>query len=132
MNGLNEYGNDIRVVFTNDLYRVNIVKWGARKASHQWLETSVHLAVAGRRPRFDLKLLAPEPGGSIEAATTGTRRVYVDGAWHEAAILTRLSLPVGARVPGPAILEQPDTTILIEPGLVGEVDAYGNVLIGEA
>ena len=92
---------------------------------------NLRVAVAGRRPRFDLKLLAPEPGGSIEAATTGTRRVYVDGAWHDAAILTRLSLPVGARIPGPAILEQPDTTILIEPGLVGEVDDYGNVLIGE-
>ena len=93
---------------------------------------NLRVAVAGRRPRFDLKLLAPEPGGSVKAATTGTRRVYVDGGWHDATILTRLSLPVGARIPGPAILEQPDTTILIEPGLVGEVDDYGNVLIGEA
>jgi N-methylhydantoinase A len=93
---------------------------------------NLRVAVVGKRPRFDLKLLAPEEGGSIEAATTGTRQVYVDGAWHEAAILTRLALPVGAVIPGPAILEQPDTTILIEPGLVGEVDAYGNVLIGAA
>lgn len=91
---------------------------------------NLRVAVVGKRPRFDLKLLAPEAGGSVEAATIGIRQVYVDGAWHEAAILTRLSLPVGAVVPGPAILEQPDTTILIEPGLVGEVDAYGNVLIG--
>jgi N-methylhydantoinase A len=31
--------------------------------------------------------------------------------------------------PGPAILEQPDTTILIEPGHAGAVDRFGNVLI---
>ena len=91
---------------------------------------NLRVAVIGRRPHFDLKLLAPEAGGSVEAALTGMRRVYVDGAWHEAAIYARLDLPVGAVVPGPAILEQPDTTILIEPGLAGEVDAYGNVLVG--
>ena len=38
-------------------------------------------------------------------------------------------MPVGARIDGPAILAQPDTTILIEPGYAGEVDRFGNVLI---
>jgi N-methylhydantoinase A len=32
-------------------------------------------------------------------------------------------------VPGPAILEQPDSTIFIEPGLKGTVDRYGNLII---
>jgi N-methylhydantoinase A len=41
----------------------------------------------------------------------------------------RLDLPIGARIVGPAILEQPDTTIFIDPGLAGEVDAYGNIII---
>jgi len=93
---------------------------------------NLRVAVVGRRPRFDLALLAPPEGGSVEGAKTASRQVFVDGAWHETAIYDRLALPAGAVVPGPAILEQADTTILIEPGLEGAVDRYGNVLIGEA
>jgi len=32
-------------------------------------------------------------------------------------------------IDGPAILEQPDTTVLIEPGLQGRVDRFGNTII---
>jgi N-methylhydantoinase A len=49
----------------------------------------------------------------------------------EAAVHDRLALPVGAVIAGPAILEQLDATIYIEPGLSGEVDRFGNVLIAE-
>jgi N-methylhydantoinase A len=38
-------------------------------------------------------------------------------------------LPVGAEISGPAILEQPDATTVVEPGLVARVDALGNILI---
>jgi N-methylhydantoinase A len=38
-------------------------------------------------------------------------------------------MSVGVTVPGPAILEQPDTTIFIEPDLKGDVDRFGNLLI---
>ncbi|MDF1793009.1 MAG: hydantoinase/oxoprolinase family protein [Thalassobaculaceae bacterium] len=93
---------------------------------------NLRVAVVGKRPRFDLSLLAPEEGVTVEAAIRGKRDIYVDGAWHDATIVDRLALPVGARIEGPAVLEQSDTTILIEPGLVGEVDTYGNVLIGES
>ena len=89
---------------------------------------NLRTAVIGRRPRFDLSTLAPE-GGSVEAARRGTRRVHVGGAWHEAAIFDRLALPVGARIKGPAILEQADTTVLIEPGLTGTVDRFGNTIL---
>jgi N-methylhydantoinase A len=38
-------------------------------------------------------------------------------------------LPVGAQVQGPAILEQADTTVWLEPGFVAKVDAMGNLLV---
>ena len=88
-------------------------------------------AVTGKRPRFDLSTLAPV-GGTIEGAHKGSRRVYFGGNWHDTAIYARLELPVGALISGPAILEQPDTTVLIEPGLKGRVDAFGNTLIERA
>ena len=90
------------------------------------------IAVIGRRPKFDLKLLAPSPDASVEGARKGTRRIYADGGWHDATLWDRLSLPVGARVAGPAILDQADTTIFVDPGLVGEVDSFGNLIIARA
>ena len=85
-------------------------------------------AVTGKRPRFDLSTLAPA-GGSIEEAHKGERQVYFSRSWHKTAIYARLALPIGAVISGPAILEQPDTTVLIEPGLQGRIDAFGNTLI---
>jgi len=33
------------------------------------------------------------------------------------------------RLAGPAIVEQPDTTVLVPGGHVGEVDRFGNLLL---
>lgn len=87
------------------------------------------VAVIGRRPALDMAVFAPVDGKPAEACRTGTRRIYADGAFHEAAIYDRLSLEEGAVVAGPAILEQSDTTIFVDPGLVGRVDRFGNLLI---
>ena len=40
-----------------------------------------------------------------------------------------LDLPVSAVVEGPAVLEQPDATILVPPGQRGRVDAFGNIVL---
>jgi N-methylhydantoinase A len=91
---------------------------------------NLRVAVIGRRPKLDLRRLAPEGDRSIDAAKRGTRPIYAGGQWMDAAIYARLDLPIGALIPGPAILEQPDTTIFIDPDLDGRVDAFGNVIIG--
>ncbi len=90
---------------------------------------NLRVSVIGRRPKFDLKLLAPDSETSGDEALIGRRRVWVDGAWRDAAIYERLRMPVGKVVPGPAILEQPDTTIFIEPDLEGRTDEFGNLVI---
>ncbi|MCR9137709.1 MAG: hydantoinase/oxoprolinase family protein [Alphaproteobacteria bacterium] len=84
-------------------------------------------AVTGLRPKFDLRTLAPATSGPV--APKSTRSVHFDDRWHETAIHDRLALPVGTQIDGPAILEQPDTTVLIEPGLTGRVDRFGNTII---
>ncbi|MCQ4160203.1 hydantoinase/oxoprolinase family protein [Roseomonas sp. GC11] len=93
---------------------------------------NLRTAAIGRRPRFDLGMLAPEAGTTLEAARRGTRPVWFEGAWHEAAIFARLELPVGAEVAGPAILEQPDATTVVDPGLIARVDRLGNVIVERA
>ena len=53
---------------------------------------------------------------SIPRLTPAARPVWFDGAWWDTPIYRRDHLPLDFRLPGPAILEQMDTTILIEPG----------------
>ncbi|AXS40472.1 hydantoinase/oxoprolinase family protein [Breoghania sp. L-A4] len=87
------------------------------------------IAVIGRRPGLDMAVFAPVGGKPADACRTGTRRVFSDGAWHDAGIFERLQLEVGATISGPALLEQADTTIFVDPGLGARVDAYGNLVI---
>ncbi len=89
---------------------------------------TLRVAVVGKRPKIDLSRLAPQ-GGSVAAAKTGTRPVWFDGAWAETAIYDRLALPIDARIEGPAILEQPDATTVIEPDLAATVDRFGNLIV---
>ncbi|MET1416461.1 hydantoinase/oxoprolinase family protein [Roseibium sp. HPY-6] len=84
-------------------------------------------SVTGKRPKFDLKTLAPETAGRSEPKTS--RKVHFGGAWHETKIFDRLELPVGTVIEGPAILEQPDTTVLVDPDLQARVDLFGNTII---
>jgi N-methylhydantoinase A len=87
---------------------------------------NLRVAVIGRRPKLDLALLAPDGG---RAEPTGTREVYAAGGWRAAPVHDRLALPAGARIDGPALLEQPDTTIYLPPGFRGEVDRFGNFIM---
>ena len=91
---------------------------------------NLRVSVVGARPPIDLSLLGPSPEDALEAAEREGRDVYVDGGWRPARVLDRLALPAGAEISGPAILEQPDATTFIEPGLTGRVDRFGNVMIG--
>ena len=61
----------------------------------------------------------------------GTRKIIVEAYpdWVEAQILDREAMPVGYRFEGPAIVQQPDTTTLVEPGWSGVVDAAGNLVL---
>ncbi|MFQ5625137.1 MAG: hydantoinase/oxoprolinase family protein [Methyloligellaceae bacterium] len=90
---------------------------------------NLRVSPIGVRPKFDLTLLAPSDGTVLEDARTGTRQVWFDGVYHKTGIYQRLPLSVGTEIPGPAILEQPDSTICIEPDLVGKVDRFGNLII---
>lgn len=90
---------------------------------------NMRVAVIGRRPRFDLALLAPPREGSAETCLLGHRDVWIDGASHRTPVYDRLGLPADTVVAGPALLEQSDTTIFIEPELSGRVDAFGNLII---
>ena len=90
---------------------------------------NLRVSAIGRRPKFDLALLAPDAHTTLDGARRDSRRIWADGAWHEAAVFDRLALPAGATIPGPAILEQPDATTFIDLDLKAAVDRFGNLVI---
>ncbi|HEX7784901.1 MAG TPA: hypothetical protein VF653_01655, partial [Methylomirabilota bacterium] len=87
---------------------------------------SLRTAVIGRRRPVSLEgLIALEHGAA--ATPAGRRRVWFDGGWQETPVYRREQLGVGAALVGPAIVEQLDSTTVIEPGDHLRVDALGNL-----
>ena len=88
-------------------------------------------SVIGVRPQIELDILIDPSGrlATVDAARTGVRRVWFDGDWRETPIYARDRLPFDAAFDGPAIVEQMDTTIVIESGNRVMADADGNLLV---
>jgi N-methylhydantoinase A len=76
--------------------------------------------------------LAPARDLSLEAARREERQIWFADGWRNATVWSRLDLPVGALIEGPAALEQPDATTIIDPGMTGRVDDLGNIVIERA
>ena len=86
-------------------------------------------SVIGIRPKLDLTLLAPINPMDPDSCRLGETQVWFEGAWHPTMRYQRLELAVGSRIQGPALFEQPDTTIFLEPSMDAEVDRFGNLII---
>ncbi|GJD52863.1 Acetophenone carboxylase gamma subunit [Methylobacterium crusticola] len=87
-------------------------------------------SVIGRRRAFPLAaLLDPARRTDLAGARLGTRALYADGRWHDAAVYAREALPEGAEIAGPAVIQQIDATTVLEPGAVARVDPIGNLRI---
>ena len=76
----------------------------------------------------------PVPTGGVDpsAGRTGTTRMFVDGAERDASVYDRSKLLAGNLITGPAMITEMDSTTLILPDHVGEVDSLGNILINPA
>lgn len=70
----------------------------------------------------------PDPERQPAPAPKSVRPVHF-GRWHETPIHDRSELRPGMVVSGPSIIQQADTTTVIEPGMTARVDAYGNILV---
>ena len=92
---------------------------------------NVKTTVMGRRTGICLDGLIDASGRveSLEMAENSARPVWFNGDWQNTTIFNREALPLSAKIKGPAILEQMDTMVLIEPGDEAISDKNGNILI---
>ena len=89
---------------------------------------NLNCSVIGERPALDLSRLIDPAGRQDRTEPASTRRVWFDG-WHDTPVYWRDHLPVKIDLQGPAIMEQMDTTIVIDPGARVTQDADGNLIV---
>ena len=94
------------------------------------LETvNVNTSVVGKRQTFDLKKLLNLNANKFQSSIIKSRCVYFNGKWLKTKVLQRENLPINYEFTGPAIIEQMDSTIVLNPKDRGVVDDYGNIVI---
>jgi N-methylhydantoinase A len=89
---------------------------------------NLNTSVIGTRPALDLSRLI-DPGGRQPRAMPGGRRRVWFGGWHDTPVYWRDHLPLVLALQGPAIIEQMDTTIVIDPGATVTSDLDGNLIV---
>ena len=89
------------------------------------ITVNFHVAAHGMVNEIDIPGLGPSDG-SLSDAIRDTRTVDFDlDGQLETRIYERALLGPGAGIPGPAIIEESDTTIVLPPGSQATVDRYG-------
>jgi N-methylhydantoinase A len=90
---------------------------------------NLNVSVTGRRAELDLSRLIDPAGRRAAAEPQEMRRVWFDGGWQEVPVFWRDHLPLALELQGPAIVEQMDTTLVVEPGCGVNSDADGNLIV---
>lgn len=89
----------------------------------------VNLRVTGvgrlKKPDLD----SSEPGGIAAGGESGSRPVYFDGAWVDTPVHPGGALKELGTIPGPAIIQYEETTLVLPPGSEGAIDRDHNVII---
>ena len=78
------------------------------------------------KPSFSRQKMGPS---DPSVAFCGQRDVFLKGAFLKAGIFDRSKLEAGHKIPGPAIVEQFDSTTLILPGHLCRIDEHLNLII---
>jgi N-methylhydantoinase A len=73
----------------------------------------------------------PAPAAATESAAAGRRAAFdpVARGFAEVPVHRRADLAAGARIPGPAMIDEAETTIVVAAGFTAGLDAAGNILL---
>jgi 5-oxoprolinase (ATP-hydrolysing)/N-methylhydantoinase A len=111
-------------------------------ATYQRLYTRVVEGAEIELLSLRVRVLGPEPAIAVSGAVAGSaqdgaalkghRPAWFDGTFRETPVHDRYRLKPGARIAGPAIIEEREATTVIGPGDALEVDAGLNLRIAVA
>jgi N-methylhydantoinase A len=86
--------------------------------------------LTSRGPDPQARLRLPPPVGTTDARV-GSRQAYFPQAhgYVETAVYDRYRLRAGAELAGPALVQERESTLVVAPGMRGEVLADGSILV---
>jgi N-methylhydantoinase A len=119
-------GDDLAAI-TEGFHGLHEKAYGYARNTEAVEFVNLRVVALGRLPEFRVKKRTARKQRVLEAV--GTREVYFAGQPVQAPVYLRDSLPEAVEIPGPAIVEQMDSTVLVLPGYRAEADRYGNLLI---
>ena len=90
------------------------------------MAVSFRVRCRGPLPSLSLTEAGARPAGSPQKAT---RAAWFDGGFVDTPVYDRYALAQGARIAGPAIIEEREATTIIPPGDSVTVDATGTLAI---
>ncbi len=88
---------------------------------------AVSVEAVGGGAKFSEKTLAA--GSSALSNPKAKTKFFSHGQWHEAKVFTRDQLSVGSTISGPALLIEPNQTIVVEDGWQAKVTDYDHIVI---
>jgi N-methylhydantoinase A len=128
---LGEVPSDIREV--RDAFETSYSKiYGSLLDGGQMRISAVRVTTVAPRPSAERALTharSDAAAGDSAAEPRTTRRVWFGDGFVDAAIYDRSDLAAGHRVSGPAVVEQSDSTTVLDPGSHALVDPDGNLLV---
>ena len=133
---------DLRYIGQSFTLAVPVPEGGERIAALRAGFDVAHRSVFGHaRPEHGVELVnlrlvatqareAPrlELGALDQPGVAANRPVYWHGAWHDSAVHDRETLPPGAIIAGPAIINEPGGTTILPPGWTAEAEPSGSLL----
>ena len=92
--------------------------------------TTWKVEARGPAPGLDAGYSVGDETSSGNPARKGTRRAYFPdaGGWVETAVYDRYALATGASIPGPALIEERESTVVVGPGDRVMVDPGQNLI----
>jgi N-methylhydantoinase A len=113
--------------------RVYAQRYGYSDAKAALELVTVAVAATGTGP--EVRLPEHRPGTrDVAEARKPDRPVYFPETrgYGRCPVYDRRRLPVGARLEGPGVVEEPESTTVLPPGTTAEVDPWANLIVSVA
>jgi len=103
-------------------------RFGFNTPEKAMIVEAVAVEVIGAGDKVDDPLL-PDAAGTIEQNPVAKSRIFVGGAWQDCPFFDRVTLSVGAKITGPAVIVEATGTTVIEPGWQAEMTNRGHLVL---
>jgi 5-oxoprolinase (ATP-hydrolysing) len=107
-----------------DAHRARFGFWDQER---QLIVESIAVDAAGQAAPPALPRLAPKRSNPLQPHATTP--FYADGTSHDAPIYLREHVDPGDRIAGPALVIEPNSTIVVDPGWQAQYRADGNLIL---